>query len=158
MSVPSNSTSPTPISVSDPTVVAGETSVVRLGKRVRDWVTGLSPAGATVYDTGWVPITSLATGFTPAGFAYRRIGRQVSLRGAITRTAGSFPSGATAIGSLPSGIAPGAFGRWPAATAVNATVTAFGLQIDAAGAMQVLASGPATHASVYVDGVQFWMG
>lgn len=102
MSVPTNSTSPTPISVSDPTVVAGETSVVRLGKRLRDWIVGLSPAGATVYDTGWVACT-LAEGFT-GSLSVRRVGRSVYLRGTISGTWAANTT--TVIGTVTDGYRP----------------------------------------------------
>lgn len=98
---------------------------------------------------------TLNSGFTGTGLAYEKIGRLVYLRGAITRNAGAFPVGTTAVGTLPVGARPSAFGRWPAAAAPSSTAMIPALQIDGAGAMSVLISGTSVSTAIYVDGVAF---
>lgn len=83
MSDPTTSIYPVPVATSDTSVIAGETNVVRFSKRVRDWFIGLSPVGATVYDTGYV-VPTLATGTGSSGFGIVRRGKWVSMRGVIT--------------------------------------------------------------------------
>lgn len=43
------------------------------------------PAGATVYDTGWLPV-SAASGFTSSSAAVRRVGMVLYARGTLTGT------------------------------------------------------------------------
>lgn len=112
------------------------------------------PNNGDVYDTGWLPLT-VSSGFTGTGLEYRRIGLVVHLRGAITRNAGAFPVGTTAVGTLPAGARPSAFGRYAAAAAPSSTAMIPMLQIDAGGAMSVLVSGTAVSTAIYVDGISY---
>lgn len=102
MSTPINSTGPFPPSGSSNPVgpYAGFkgwfTSII-------DWIKGLSPAGATVYDTGWVDITP-ATGFSGTSPQARRIGKAVYLRGTLGGTVGNNVT--TVIGTVPTAFVP----------------------------------------------------
>lgn len=103
MSTPQDSTAPVPILPSDPAYVADKTNAVRFSERVWEWLRGLSPSGATEYDTGWVDLT-LVNGWTVAGGLtprVRRIGREVHMEGRVT--GGS----AAQVATLPPGMAPG---------------------------------------------------
>ena len=65
----------TGITTSSPAVTSVKTSVVRLSDRIIEWQAALSPAGATVYDTGRVALIE-----TPArSVVYRRIGKRVTV-------------------------------------------------------------------------------
>lgn len=65
----------TGITTSSPAATSGKTSVVRLSDQVVEWQAALSPAGATVYDTGRVALME-----TPArSVVYRRIGKRVTV-------------------------------------------------------------------------------
>lgn len=65
----------TGITTSSPAVTSTKTSVVRLSDQIIEWQAALSPAGATVYDTGRVALME-----TPArSVVYRRIGKRVTV-------------------------------------------------------------------------------
>ena len=65
----------TGITTSSPAVTSAKTSVVRLSDQIIEWQAALSPAGATVYDTGRVALME-----TPArSVVYRRIGKRVTV-------------------------------------------------------------------------------
>ena len=59
--------------------------------QIADWIGGLVPSGATVYDTQNVPV-EMASGYTTPYLMVRRIGRTVFLRGQFNRTAGGLPA------------------------------------------------------------------
>ncbi|WP_034648242.1 hypothetical protein [Cellulomonas sp. HZM] len=102
MSDPTTSLYPAPVSTSDAAVSGGETNVVRFSKRVRDWLNGLTPSGATVFDTGAVACT-IAGGFT-GSLSVRRIGKQVFLQGLVS---GTFAANTTTtVAIIPSAFLP----------------------------------------------------
>lgn len=144
MSVPTDSAAPLPIATSDPAVLAGETSVVRLGKRVRDWISALSPSGATAYDSGEVPLTAAADWSVNAGSSgielrARRIGRTVTPSGTAQRATTSLPMTAGTwytIATVPTGMRPARIA--PLAVNVVTTSTAvFHGQVLTDGSLQV---------------------
>lgn len=99
MSTPTTSTGPTP-----PSGTSNPVPLRSWFKSIIDWIVGLSPAGATVYDTGWVTITPSAgmAGFIRA----RRIGLLVEIDVSLT---GTFPVGVTTLapaGAIPAGFGP----------------------------------------------------
>lgn len=106
MPIPTDSTAPVPISTTDPAVSAGETSIVRFSKRVRDWITGLSPAGATVYDTGWTPVTVVAGVTVVSPVEVRRVGRVIYWRGEVSAAWTTANTPVVAAGGVPAWARP----------------------------------------------------
>ncbi len=98
MSTPVNSTGPFPPSGSSNPVgpYAGFkgwfTSII-------DWIKGLSPAGATVYDTGWIAMPA-ETGWTVTG-AYRRVGKTVTVQVDMQRSGAGITATTVTLTSLP---------------------------------------------------------
>lgn len=143
MSVPTDSAAPLPIATSDPAVLAGETSVVRLGKRVRDWIAALSPAGATAYDTGWVDITP-QEGFTATNARVRRIGKEVFYSGTLLGTLAANVT--TEIGTVPVGYRPPSNdGRAITAGATTGGASVHYMVVESGGAIRVRVGTAATH-------------
>lgn len=104
MSTPQNSVKPVVRTGSSPLLASGKTSAVQLSEEVSGWIEGMSPTGASVYDTGWTDITP-AGGFTAANAQVRRIGSVVYFRGTL---AGTVNTGVqTTIGTVPVGFRPG---------------------------------------------------
>ena len=60
--------------------------------QIADWIGGLVPSGATVYDTLNVDVAT-ESGYSTTYLKVRRIGRIVFLVGLIVRTDGGFPFG-----------------------------------------------------------------
>lgn len=100
MSIPTSSIGPTgPAGSSNPVSLKGWFNIII------DWIKGLSPSGASVYDTGWVTCPP-ATGFTST-CQVRRIGKNVIARGSFSPTAnGSIGATYIVMGNLPAGFMP----------------------------------------------------
>lgn len=85
----------TPLTAPKPDMPTGSSNPVSWKSwfiKIGDWINGLSPSGATVYDTGWVAIT-LASGVS--GFIRsRRVGVMIEIDVNVT---GTFPVGVTTI-------------------------------------------------------------
>lgn len=78
MSTPTTSTGPTPPSgTSNPVTMRG------WFKAIIDWIVGLSPAGATKYDSGWVAVPTAAGWGAASPVQARRIGRTVWWQGIV---------------------------------------------------------------------------
>jgi len=155
MSTPQNSTKPVTRTGSSPLLASGKTSVVQLSEEVSAWIEGLSPSGASVYDTGWVTLTPDA-GFTPAALFIRRQGKRVSIRGAVTRDAGVWPGDSTVM-TLPAGFRPVAFCRFAVVGPTHATAYGLGVTINSAGVLSVYRLGTAQSATVHLDGVSYFV-
>ena len=80
MSTPTTSTGPTPPSgTSNPVPLRG------WFKSIIDWIVGLSPTGATVYDTGWIDVALTGGATFNVQPQVRRIGQVVYWRGDVQR-------------------------------------------------------------------------
>lgn len=150
MSTPTTSTGPTP-----PSGTSNPVPLRSWFKSIIDWIVGLSPAGATVYDTGWVDVTP-ATGYTaPATIQVRRTGPQVFVRGRVNRTAGPFPTGTqetvVAAGSIPPEFRPASFAN-TATTVSNGTDGIAYAEVSASGgiALRVPTSITGSHNGFYL--------
>jgi hypothetical protein len=103
-------------------------------------------------DTGWVDVT-YASGFTDANggqLAYRKIGKQVYLRGGANRTAGDYSTTAVTVATLPTIAHPGQTERY----ASYGTLGRVGrVEITSAGAINV-----AVPNNVDPDSPFGWMG
>jgi hypothetical protein len=91
MSTPLTSAAPTALTDSGQVADgSGRASWVADSIETNAWITGLSPAGATVYDTGWVstPAPVVGTDWTIVTYNTRRIGKTVYvyLRASATGT------------------------------------------------------------------------
>jgi hypothetical protein len=91
MSTPLTSAAPTALTDSGQVADgAGRASWVADSIETNGWITGLSPAGSTVYDTGWVttPAPVVGTDWSITTYNTRRIGKTVYvyLRAAATAT------------------------------------------------------------------------
>lgn len=101
MTIPTDSLAPVAVESTDPWKVSGVGALVRGLKRVTAWITALSPAGATVHDTGPVPLTGSGN-VTMVNAFYRRVGRLVEVRAEFHTVS----AGALFAASLPSEIRP----------------------------------------------------
>lgn len=115
-------------------------------------------ASGAFSDSGWITLTP-ATGFTSGNsLGIRRIGKRVSLRGTIVRTAGVFPTTAATVFNLPdNGWRPTAAGRY--AIPGFASATANGLIVNTSSsslAVQVAGVGASTDTG-YFDGVSWFI-
>lgn len=101
MSIPTNSIGP-----AAPTGSSNPVSFKQWFINIVDWIKGLSPVGATSYDSGWLPLTAV-TGNTTTGAA-RRTGRLTKAQGDILPTSSGTltPSAFRDIAVLPAGMAP----------------------------------------------------
>lgn len=109
MTLPTNSVAP-------PAPVQSSPAVAGIGFRrwftgITEWIAGLTPTGATVYDTGWIPldpVTNIVYGEQPG---VRRIGRTLYFRGQAINGASqpeiAFPAGVTTVGSVPASVLAG---------------------------------------------------
>ena len=98
------------------------------------------------YDSGWIDIP-LRAGFSTSGEAprYRRIGRQVFLRG---RVAGTFAAGNTyVIGDVPAGFRPNPLILFPLAGS-NAATSGGRLWVDTTGQVNVNPAAAPTNVSI----------
>lgn len=77
MSIPLNSTGPTP-----PSGSSNPVSFKNWFIAIIDWIKGLSPAGATVYDTGPVNLTA-GNSWSAQNYTVQRIGKVVYLGGEV---------------------------------------------------------------------------
>lgn len=94
MSIPLNSTAPPgPSGSSNPVSLKGWFN------GIVDWIRGLSPTGATVYDTGWV-LMAQETGWTVTG-AYRRIGKTVTVQIDMQRSGAGITATTVTLTPLP---------------------------------------------------------
>lgn len=100
MSTPTDSVAPVA-----PTGTSSPWSMPLWWKRITDWIAGMSPSGASVYDTGWVTVTpagSFSHGAIPG--QVRRVGKRIELQGGIS---GSITQNVTTIiGNIPAGFRP----------------------------------------------------
>lgn len=103
MATPEDSLAPVTPTLSSP--ITGKNPLWSWFKNIGDWIRALSPAGSTVYDTGWVPL-ELYPGFVGGAPAVRRIGKMVIAQGSTV--AGSFPNGQSVINlaDIPDGFIP----------------------------------------------------
>ena len=139
----------TPFTSPAPDSPSGSSNPVSLKSwftKITDWIVSLSPAGASVYDSGWqtVPLASGISG----QLRYRRVGMQVEVQCNVTSAAG-FPQGATQINAtpLPAEVCPsgnrrggaGLSGSTTGATGVSATGAVF--VIHQSGATRAAADG-----------------
>ena len=111
----------TPLTSPAPDAPTGSSNPVSLKSwftKITDWITGLSPAGAAVYDTGWITTgvgVMVSSNWTLSSYVLRRVGHRVTGRLVLTFTGGPLSSDAggdfanAAIGTLPSGWRPDAF-------------------------------------------------
>jgi hypothetical protein len=85
-------------------------------KNIGDWITSLSPSGATQYDTGWLTTgltITAGTDWTVDSYRVRRVGMVIFIRVSVTYTGAGFTT--TTIGdvanstifTLPAGWRPG---------------------------------------------------
>lgn len=127
----------TPLTSPAPTPPSGSSNPVPLRswfKSITDWIVGLSPAGAAVYDTGWVNVPAW-TNFTST-MQVRRRGRTVEARGGFNPSATLTLAGTfVTVGQLPAGFIPDGGLRcggagWPA------TSTVFDVNIGTDGIIQ----------------------
>lgn len=82
---------------------SGTGGIRRWWSNINDWIQGLSPAGATAFDTGWVDVPITLSGITGT-MKYSRYGKIVILQLDLT---GGLVSGTVQIaGNMPSGIVP----------------------------------------------------
>lgn len=98
------------------------------------------------YDSGWIDVT-LRAGFSASSEAprYRRIGRQVFLRG---RVAGTFAAGNTYIlGDIPAGFRPNPLILFPLAGS-NAATSGGRLWVDTSGQINVNPAAAPTNVSI----------
>lgn len=101
MSTPTTSTGPTPPSgTSNPVPLRG------WFKAIIDWIVGLSPAGATVYDTGWTPVTVVAGVTVVSPVEVRRVGRVIYWRGEVSAAWTTANTPVVAAGGVPAWARP----------------------------------------------------
>lgn len=140
MSTPTTSAAPSAPATSSP--LRPITSFIEWFGYVRTWILGLSPAGSTVYDTGWQAITpSVGTG--AEGFGVRRIGREVFIRGSITN-ATNYSTTAVKVATIPAGFRPYFYTRIIPTTGAGATNTALVANIQTNGDLEIAANGNST--------------
>jgi len=112
MADPTTSAQPVVLAGTDNWFVSSVGALVRGIKNVGDWIAGLSPAGASVYDTGWV-----TAGFTPQNGStwgtakIRRVGNTVTVYvvSLVTSSIAVATNGNctnTPVMTVPSGFAP----------------------------------------------------
>lgn len=82
---------------------SGSGGIRRWWTNINDWIKGLSPAGATAFDTGWVNVPITLSGMTGT-MAYSRYGKIVILQ--IDLTGGLVSGTVQVAGNMPSGIVP----------------------------------------------------
>lgn len=149
----------TPATSPKPDMPAGSSNPVSLKAwfaKIGDWITGLSPAGATAYDSGAQAIIPAGV-FTASGAAARRQGSRAVASGALVASAAaSFTSAFVKIATLPtSGSLRPASSRYYTVGVFNAgslqlMVTATGdINARALSGTVSLVSG----ASIYLDGI-----
>lgn len=106
MTVPSNSLGPQAPSTGSP--LRPISSFTEWFGYIATWIRGLSPSGATSYDSGWVDVT-VNGGFAAQGTLepqVRRLGRVVFMRWGWSNT-GISAEGAFTVGTIPAGFRPG---------------------------------------------------
>lgn len=77
--------------------------------------------GPYVSDTGWVAITPNAGYTAGEGLAWRRVGKEVKLRGLVTKTGSNYGTTYEPVFTLPAGSRPAIFSRWPVASFISST-------------------------------------
>lgn len=101
MATPTDSAAPdapTPSSI-----FAGVKTLVQWFSEVPTWIRGLSPSGASAYDTGWLDCTPVGAGFTGTCKA-RRWGMFVEVRFDFTAIPSSAANAYTSLANLPGAI------------------------------------------------------
>lgn len=151
MSIPTNATLPDmPTGTSNPSSWKGWFT------RIGSWINGMSPAGASAYDSG--PLAVIPGGvFTAPDAAIRRQGRRAIASGALVASSpATFTSAFVKIGTLP---ASGSL-RPPSSRFYSVGVFGAGhlqVQMTASGDINVRALQSsvtlATGASIYLDGM-----
>ena len=90
MTIPTTSATPTP-----PAGTSNPVSLKSWFIAISNWIRGLSPVGATVYDTGWLAYTPTVSGMTnmSATGRYRRVGKALRVEVTIAVSGASVASG-----------------------------------------------------------------
>lgn len=88
----------TPLTSPAPDAPSGSSNPVSLKSwftKITDWIMSLSPAGASVYDTGWLAYTPTVSGMTNMGATgrYRRVGKAVRAEVTVAVSGASVASG-----------------------------------------------------------------
>lgn len=144
MSTPQNSSKPVVRTGSSPLLASGKTSSVQLSEEVSGWIEGLSPSGASVYDTGWVNVP-LRAGFTnTVTLQVRRIGVTAFLRGRVT---GSYTTGNVIVADVAAGFRPSSQPPRPAVTFDNNATVVGSAVIGLDGSINVSAQTAGTRAA-----------
>lgn len=108
MSIPTTSVAPAAPATSSP--LRPVASFIEWFGNIRNWILGLSPAGASRFESGATP--AVASGMVAAnGLSIFRYGKIVTLEGQVTRTAGAFGSTETAVFTIPAEYAPRVYRR-----------------------------------------------
>ena len=142
MSTPDTSAAPAAPSAS--TLIRGGliASIIEWWNVIRTWILGLSPAGASKYDTKWQAITPNAGLSAEESLAWRRIGKVVYLRGGVKRASGTYPSLTWEdVFTLPDEARPGNYTRGGAATFPGSNSGSACFDITAAGLVRVALPG-----------------
>jgi len=141
MADPTTSTKPVALAGADPWTVSGVGAIVRGLKNIADWIGGLVPAGASVYDTGHVT-TGLTFGtqgtWTVTSYDLVRRGQRVSGRiaasnsASITSNINGTVTTNNAVCTMPSGwfstaLICDSIGRVGASYGLNAFITTAGV-------------------------------
>lgn len=124
--------------------------------------TPINDLAAAITDTGWITLP-LASGYTSAGATtagFRRVGDQVSFRGILTRTAGSFTTTALeTVATLPTRTAtvfPQNSSRVFVAGYIGSTASAvIMVLVGGSGLLQCGGMGGSTGSNVYLDCVSY---
>lgn len=122
MSDPTNSAAPA--EPSDSSLLRPANSFSEWFRYITTWIRGLTPSGASQYETVWHAI-ELRSGIEMSELpipAVKRTGKKVEIRGVVRPSSGNFPEGSVVIGSVPPGFAPGWWRYRPVASASTATV------------------------------------
>lgn len=145
MSIPTNSIGPTPPSGSSNPVPLKSWFIA-----IIDWIKALSPAGATVYDTGWISLT-LTNGWVGSNPRVRRIGKTTYLGGKIW-------GGTLAVDAfvVPTGMTPSTRITTELRRAVGG-VTVGKIDISTTGAAQVRESNSSTSSPGFPLGHISWL-
>lgn len=119
MSTPT--TSAAPQSPTGSSLLRPISSITEWWGYIRTWILGLSPAGSTVYETGWEAI-EIASGheLSRESPLVKRIGKVIYVRGGIKPVSGSFINTAwVKVGTMPAAFAPSYWQRSQSAITVG---------------------------------------
>lgn len=134
MTVPTNS--PAPQAPSPSSLLRPISSITEWWGYIRTWILGLSPAGATTYETAWTDV-QIASGFELSGQKpqVKRIGKVIYYRGGIKPLSGDFTTAAlVTVGEVPAEFATSYWQRSQSVIGAGGNVGKFATaQVDAAG-------------------------